>query len=84
LDEEHEDLPQDGDDADLFYARAVGKHNVVLACRSAGQTPIQMKVSFSSVQYGFMIGIGGGVRSVEADFRLGDVVVSQPEEGHGG
>jgi nucleoside phosphorylase len=31
-----------------------------------------------------MVGIGGGVPGAEADIRLGDVVVSQPHQGHGG
>ncbi|PIG80618.1 kinesin light chain [Aspergillus arachidicola] len=31
-----------------------------------------------------MVGIGGGVPSKEADIRLGNVVVSQPGNGHGG
>ena len=31
-----------------------------------------------------IVGIGGGVPSADADLRLGDVVVNQPEKGHGG
>ncbi|KAK4888997.1 hypothetical protein LTR27_012173 [Elasticomyces elasticus] len=36
------------------------------------------------IKAGFMVGIGGGVWSDKADVRLGDVVVSQPDEMHGG
>lgn len=36
------------------------------------------------VQFGLMVGIGGGVPGAEADIRLGDVVVSQPHQGYGG
>lgn len=92
LDEEHEDLPQDGDDANIYTLGRIGEHNVVLACLPAGQTgtnsaaavAMQMKSSFRSIRFGLMVGIGGGVPSAEADVRLGDVVVSQPEKGHGG
>jgi hypothetical protein len=31
-----------------------------------------------------MVGIGGGVPTLEADIRLGDVVVSRPDKVHGG
>ena len=92
LDEEHEDLRQDGDDANIYTLGRIGEHNVVLACLPAGQTgtnsaaavAMQMKSSFRSIRFGLMVGIGGGVPSAEADVRLGDVVVSQPEKGHGG
>ena len=92
LDEEHEDLPQNDDDANICTLGRIGEHNVVLACLPAGQTgtnsaaavAMQMKSSFRSIRFGLMVGIGGGVPSVEADVRLGDVVVSQPENGHGG
>ncbi|KAF9884961.1 hypothetical protein FE257_000871 [Aspergillus nanangensis] len=67
-------------------------HNVVLACLPAGLTgtnsaaavAIQMKNTFPAIRFGLMVGIGGGVPSKEADIRLGDVVVSQPGNGHGG
>lgn len=31
-----------------------------------------------------MVGIGGGLPSPQNDIRLGDVIVSRPERGHGG
>ena len=92
MDEEHEDLPQISDDVNIYTLGRIREHNVVVACLPAGQTgtnsaaavAMQMKSSFPSIRFGLMVGIGGGVPSTEADVRLGDVVVSQPERGHGG
>jgi nucleoside phosphorylase len=92
LDEEHPDLPPNGNDANIYTLGCIGDHNVVLACLPAGQTgtnsaaavAMQMKSTFPAIRFGLMVGIGGGVPSKEADIRLGDIVVSQPEKGHGG
>ncbi|KAF9778288.1 hypothetical protein IL306_004248 [Fusarium sp. DS 682] len=43
-----------------------------------------MKLRFTSLRFGLMVGIGGGVPSNTADIRLGDVVISQPEKQYGG
>ncbi|XTI87088.1 kinesin light chain [Cenococcum geophilum] len=91
LDEEHEDLEQNENDNNLYALGQVGGHNIVLACLPAGQTGIgsaavvatQLKATFKWIRFGLMVGIGGGVPSKE-DIRLGDVVVSQPYQGHGG
>ncbi|RAK89252.1 TPR repeat protein, partial [Aspergillus costaricaensis CBS 115574] len=92
LDEEHQDLPPNHTDSNIYTLGSIGAHNVVLACLPAGQTgnnsaaavAMQMKSTFPAVRFGLMVGIGGGVPSKEADIRLGDVVVSQPGNGHGG
>jgi nucleoside phosphorylase len=92
LDEEHECLGQDANDTNLYTLGGIGGHNVVIACLPAGQTgtnsatavAVLMKSTFKSIQFGLMVGIGGGVPSAEADIRLGDVVISQPHKGHGG
>jgi nucleoside phosphorylase len=92
LDEEHQDLPQDPDDTSLYTLGSIGEHNVVIACLPAGHTgtnsaavvAIRMRSKFKSIRFGLMVGIGGGVPSAEANIRLGDVVVSQPDMGHGG
>src|SRR5579871_6561646 len=92
LDEEHQDLPPNGNDANIYTLGRIGEHNVVLACLPAGQTgtnsaaavAIQMKSTFPAIRFGLMVGIGGGVPGKEADIRLGDIVVSQPGKGHGG
>src|SRR5947209_15886402 len=92
LDEEHEDIPQHSNDTNLYTLGCIGEHNVVITCLPAGQTgtnsaaavTVQMKSKFISIQFGLMVGIGGGVPSDEADVRLGDVVISQPYMQHGG
>jgi nucleoside phosphorylase len=92
LDEEHEDLEQDEYDNNLYSLGRIGEHNVVIVCLPAGlignnpaaAVATQMRATFRSVRFGLMVGIGGGVPSAEADIRLGDVVVSQPHQGHGG
>jgi len=86
LDEEHQDLPQDGNDTNLYTLGRIEEHNVVVACLPAGQMGTssaaavakQMKSKFKSIRFGLMVGIGGGVPSAESDVRLGDVVISQP------
>src|ERR1700722_5618840 len=91
LDEEHEDLEKDENDNNLYALGQIGGHNVVLACLPAGQTGIgsaaavatQLKATFKWIRFGLMVGIGGGVPGKE-DIRLGDVVISQPYQGHGG
>ena len=92
LDEEHQDLPPNGNDTNIYTLGCIGEHNVVLACPPAGQTgtisaaavAMQMKSTFPAIRFGLMVGIGGGVPGKEADIRLGDIVVSQPGNGHGG
>jgi nucleoside phosphorylase len=74
----------DSFDANLYTLGCIGRHNVVLSCLSAGQIGPQsaanvatrMKAKFTSIRFGLMVGIGGGVPSSERDIRLGDVVVS--------
>jgi nucleoside phosphorylase len=92
LDEEHQDIPQDPNETNLYTLGRICDHSVVIACLPAGQTGtnsasavvVQMKTKFTSIRFGLMIGIGGGVPSGETDIRLGDVVVSQPRMEHGG
>ncbi|KAH0534090.1 hypothetical protein FGG08_007309 [Glutinoglossum americanum] len=92
LDEEHQDLPQDAADTNLYSLGRIGEHNVAIACLPAGQmgttsataVASQMKLKFTSIIFGLMVGIGGGVPSAESDIRLGDVVISQPHMQHGG
>jgi nucleoside phosphorylase len=92
LDEEHEDLELDEHDNNLYSLGGIGEHNVVIVCLPAGlignnpaaAVATQMRATFRSVRFGLMVGIGGGVPSAKTDIRLGDVVVSQPHQGHGG
>jgi nucleoside phosphorylase len=90
LDEEHQDLPRDDNDANLYTFGRICEHNVIITCLPAGQTgtnpaaavAVEMKSKFAQIRFGLMVGIGGGVP--RADIRLGDVVISQPHMQHGG
>ncbi len=92
LDEEHPDLPSNGDDTNTYCLGRIGEHNVVLVCLPAGIIGIasatsvatQIKASFPAIRLRLLVGIGGGVPTEQADIRLGDVVVSRPGNGHGG
>ena len=88
LDEEYEGH---GDTAQYTLGR-IGVHNVVVAClpagvigtNSAAVEATKMQHIFPAVRIGLLVGIGGGVPSCEADIRLGDVVISQPQGRYGG
>lgn len=92
LDEKHEEPPHDGFDSNLYTLGRIGSHNVVLTCLPAGQmgtspaavAATRMLTRFKSIHFGLMVGVGGGVPSAETDIRLGDVVISQPYQQHGG
>ncbi|KAB8698106.1 hypothetical protein FH972_026356 [Carpinus fangiana] len=79
-------------DDNVYTWGALGGHNVVMACLSAGKFGTEsaatvakdMLRSFPSIRFGLMVGIGGGVPSETDDIRLGDVVVSKPTDVHGG
>ncbi|USP79648.1 hypothetical protein yc1106_06922 [Curvularia clavata] len=97
LDEEH-DIPlpdarlSEGSNIKHIYGR-VGRHNVVITrllkekegAYSAADTLVKdMMRVFTSLRFGLMVGIAGGVPSKKADIRLGDVVVSSPYGLRGG
>jgi nucleoside phosphorylase len=95
LDEEHEPFQSDNAlDSNSYVLGRVGKHNVVMACLPAGvygtntaaMVANNMLRTFMGLRFGLMVGIGGGIPNLEkeADIRLGDVVVSQPDKIHGG
>ncbi|RYN99877.1 hypothetical protein AA0121_g13461, partial [Alternaria tenuissima] len=94
LDEEHKDaLREVGDnDENVYCMGSVAGHNIVIVCLPAGHignnpastVATQMQAAFKGIRFGLMVGIGGGVPSAEADIRLGDVVVSQPQWTFGG
>jgi nucleoside phosphorylase len=89
LDEEHPDLERDlaDNDENLYALGSISGHNVAIVCLPAGRignnpaaaVATQMRATFKKLRFGLMVGIGGGVPSAEADVRLGDVVVSQPQ-----
>jgi nucleoside phosphorylase len=87
LDEQHFNIQRNAGDKDenLYTLGSIRGHNVAIVCLPAGRignnpaatVATQMLATFKSIRFGLMVGIGGGVPSVE-DIRLGDVVVSQP------
>ena len=92
LDEKHHTLPQDYSETNIYTFGSIGDHNVVMACLPVGRTGTdsaatvvtQMRSKFTSMRFYLLVGIGGGVPNKQADIRLGDVVVSQPDLGRGG
>ncbi|KAI8635489.1 ankyrin repeat protein [Xylariaceae sp. FL1651] len=92
LDEEHERLPQAPTDHNVYSLGSVAGHNVVIAgLHQPGNNPAatvvtQMRMTFPSLRFGLLVGIGGGVpvRSDNGMIRLGDVVVSKPVGVHSG
>jgi nucleoside phosphorylase len=79
-------------DQNAYIFGSIGEHNVVIASlptgayghTSAATVGMQLLSSFHAIRFGFMVGIGGGVPSSNADIRLGDIVVSQPTDTSGG
>ncbi|KAJ3486515.1 hypothetical protein NLG97_g6599 [Lecanicillium saksenae] len=70
----------------------IGRHNVAIAVlpggeygtASAASVARDMLHTFPNIRLGLMVGIGGGAPSARHDVRLGDVVVSEPQNGLGG
>lgn len=91
LDEIHEEFYRHGNGTNIYKLGRMGPHNVVIACMPSSQTgtnsaaavATQMMSTFQSIEFGLMVGVGGGVPSTQ-DIRLGDVVVSRPGPSHGG
>ncbi|KAL2787018.1 nucleoside phosphorylase domain-containing protein [Aspergillus keveii] len=89
--DEEDDFFLHGNESFLYTLGRIGDHNVVITCLPAGQlgtnsaaaAAAQMKSKFTAVRFGLMAGVGGGVPG-RMDTRLGDVVVSQPVDSHGG
>lgn len=70
----------------------IGTHSVAIASLPKGHTGIasatsvakELVITFPNAKVILLVGIGGGVPSDKNDIRLGDVVVSTPENNHGG
>ncbi|KAF7128382.1 hypothetical protein CNMCM5793_003112 [Aspergillus hiratsukae] len=86
LDKTHNPLPQPSTDPNAYILGELNGHCIVIACLpggvygtiSASTVMAHMLSTFPRVQFGLMVGIGGGVPSTINDIRLGDVVVSKP------
>ncbi|KAI0598408.1 nucleoside phosphorylase domain-containing protein [Biscogniauxia sp. FL1348] len=91
LDEIHESLPKPLSDDNTYTLGSIGGHNVVIAClpkgkigtSSAATVAARMVDTFPSIKFGLMVGIGGGVPH-RGKVRLGDVVVSVPNDRYPG
>ncbi|KAL9092359.1 MAG: hypothetical protein Q9159_000867 [Coniocarpon cinnabarinum] len=91
LDQRHKPLHNQPRDTNVYTYGSIGEHNVVIASlpgttgtNAAAAVAVQMVQSFHNVKIGLLVGIGGGVPSARNDIRLGDVVVSKPDQQSGG
>jgi nucleoside phosphorylase len=89
LDEKYPDLPSTNvRDSNVYTLGRVYNHKVVIALlptgvygtTSAATTAKEMLFSFPNIRFGLLVGIGGGIPSNANDIRLGDVVVSKPQD----
>ncbi|KAF4169459.1 hypothetical protein CNMCM6936_008151 [Aspergillus lentulus] len=86
LDKTHNLLPKPSTDPNAYVLGELNGHYIVIACLpdgiygtiSASTVMAHMVSTFPRIQFGLMVGIGGGVPSTSNDIRLGDVVVSKP------
>ncbi|KAL3432215.1 hypothetical protein BDV09DRAFT_206108 [Aspergillus tetrazonus] len=86
LDKIHSPLPKQSADPNAYEVGELNGHYIVIACLPAGvygtvsaaTVVSRMRLTFPRLQYGLMVGIGGGVPYKNNDIRLGDVVVSKP------
>ncbi|KAN0073022.1 hypothetical protein V8E54_009136 [Elaphomyces granulatus] len=92
FDRTHESPEIHSKDTNHYALGCIGQHNVVAVCLPAGEygtnsaahVVAQMEISFPTVQFYLLVGIGGGAPSRQNDVRLGDVVVCQPTGTHTG
>lgn len=85
LDDAHMGLPQPSTDSNAYTLGEIGVHNIEITCllsgiygiTSAATVAAQMIRTFPRIQFGLMVGRGGGDPSKHADIRLGDVVVGK-------
>ncbi|KAK2592574.1 hypothetical protein QQS21_009719 [Conoideocrella luteorostrata] len=92
LDEHYDPPPQPRSDDNKYTVGRIAAHKIVIACLPAGiygttsatRVAEQMRSAFPALRYTLLVGIGGGAPSDDNDIRLGDVVVCQPTDGHGG
>ncbi|KAH8435052.1 uncharacterized protein LDX57_012681 [Aspergillus melleus] len=92
LDNIHPDLHVPPGDYNTYCLGSIGTHNIAIAClplgeigtNSAATVASRMLVTFRSIRFGLMVGIGGGVPGKRHEIQLGDVVVSMPTGQHGG
>ncbi|KAE8311892.1 hypothetical protein BDV41DRAFT_565450 [Aspergillus transmontanensis] len=82
----HTTLSKASTDPNAYELGELNGHFIVIACLPAGiygkvsaaTIVSRMRSTFPRLQFGLMVGIGGGVPGKSNDIRLGDVVVSKP------
>jgi nucleoside phosphorylase len=88
LDEEFDDpVNSEANDDNTYMFGRIGDHYVIVGCLPAGRygtnsaasVARDMVRSFPNLRFALMVGIGGGAPTEERDIRLGDVVVSHPQ-----
>lgn len=92
LDEIHPRLSSPSTDANSYTLGSINGHNVVITCLPSGiygtisaATVVSHMIStFPKIQFGLMVGIGGGAPNNRTDIRLGDIVVSKPSGRYSG
>jgi nucleoside phosphorylase len=93
LDELHDgEFPWRSGQESIYTAGSLNGHNVVIACLPKGEYAIgaaarvvgQLRLCFTNLTFGLMVGIGAGVPGPKHDIRLGDVVVGTPDDNSGG
>lgn len=84
--------PHQVNDSNAYESGELNGHHIVTAplpggvygTISAAAVVSRMHLTFSRLQFGLMVGVGGGVPSKNNDICLGDVIVSKPGKSHSG
>jgi len=97
LDEEYLNLLQDENDSNTYTLGRIGPHDVVITSLPSGAMGADAAAavakdlvrSFPRIRFGLLVGVGGGAPDRPSDdpmenIHLGDIVVSEPGDGHGG
>lgn len=91
FDEVHQTLPSSRE-ANAYSLGRIGTHDVVVAVlpeignNKASAVMVQLLNDFPLIRFSLLVGIGGGIpgKHGDNDIRLGDVVVSKPNDQFGG
>ncbi|EAW19105.1 uncharacterized protein NFIA_090630 [Aspergillus fischeri NRRL 181] len=89
LDEFYQE-PQEQHPADTnqYVLGRIKNHCVAIACLPAGEYGLasaaaaaqQMLSSLPTIRFGLLVGIGGGIPGPGRDIRLGDIIISKPQD----
>ncbi|ETS81700.1 hypothetical protein PFICI_06702 [Pestalotiopsis fici W106-1] len=86
FDQEYQNPDIAVEDTNSYACGRIGLHDVVTVSlpsatygtNAAADAAVNLKRSFPSIRFCLLVGIGGGVPSLQHDIRLGDVVVGVP------